>query len=63
MPPLLSFNQNGAIAERQPKGIELSTDAVISAPVNNPQVGNASLELAAQGKFPTEWAAAVVDEG
>ena len=63
MPSLLPFNQNGAVAERQPKGIELKTDAVIRPPVNYAQVGNARLEFTAQGKLPTEWAPAVVNEG
>ena len=63
MPPLLPFDQNGAVTKRQPEAIELSTDVVIGSPVNNPKVGNARLEFTAQGELPTEWAAAVVDEG
>ena len=63
MPPLLPFNQNGAIAKRQPEGIEFSTDAVILSPVNNSKLGDARFEFTAEGKIPTEWASAVVDEG
>ena len=63
MPPLLSFNQNGAIAKRQSEGIELSTDAVILSPVNNSKLRDARFEFTAEGKIPTEWAAAVVNEG
>ena len=63
MPRLLPFNQNGAIAERQPEVIELATEVVIGASVNNAQVGNTRLELTAKGELPTEWASAVVDEG
>ena len=44
---MLTFDQNRAVPERQPEGVELMADAVISAPVNNPQVGNASLEFTA----------------
>ena len=35
------------IAQRQAEGIELTTDLVIGAPVNNAQVGNTRLELTA----------------
>ena len=63
MPRLFSFDQNGAIAQRQAEGIELATDRVIGAPVNNAQVGNTRLELTAEGELSTEWASAVVDEG
>jgi len=63
MPSLLPFDQNGAIAKRQPEGIEFSTDAVILSPVNNSKLGDARFEFTAEGKIPTEWASAVVDEG
>ena len=63
MPRLLSFDQHGAIAQRQAEGIEFATDRVIGAPVNNAQVGNTRLELTAEGELSTEWASAVVDEG
>ena len=51
MPRLLPFDQHGAIAQRQAEGIELATDRVIGAPVNDAQVGNTRLELTAEGEL------------
>ena len=47
IPDCASFDQNGTIAKWQSEGIELATQVVIGASINNAQVGYTRMKLTA----------------